>query len=37
MTDRAQKIGGRRSVFSKINEGMRVVLDLLNEVLNVRR
>ncbi len=36
MTDRAQKIGGRCTVFSKINEGTRVVLDLPKEVLSVR-
>ncbi len=33
----AQKIGGVCIVFSKINEGTRVVLDLPKKVLNARR
>ena len=37
MADRAQKIGGRCTVFSKIKKGTRVVFDLPKEVLNVRR
>jgi signal transduction histidine kinase len=37
MAARAQKIGGRLTVFSRINEGTRIVLDLPNEAASVRR
>ncbi|MEK7235413.1 MAG: ATP-binding protein, partial [Nitrospirota bacterium] len=36
MAARAQKIGGRFTVFSKINEGTRVVFDLPKEAPSVR-
>jgi signal transduction histidine kinase len=36
MAARAQKIGGRFTVLSKVNEGTRIVLDLPNEVADVR-
>ena len=36
MAARAQKIGGRFTVFSKINEGTRVVFDLPKEASSVR-
>ncbi|RPH77683.1 MAG: PAS domain S-box protein, partial [Nitrospiraceae bacterium] len=35
MAARAQKIGGRFTVFSKVNEGTRIVLDLPNEASDV--
>ena len=37
MAARAQKIGGRFTVFSKINKGTRVVFDLPNEASYARR
>jgi len=37
MAARAQKIGGRFTVLSKVNEGTRVVLDLPKEAFSVRR
>ena len=37
MAARAQKIGGRFTVFSKINKGTRVVFDLPKEASSVRR
>jgi PAS domain S-box-containing protein len=37
MAARAQKIGGRFTIVSKVNEGTRVVLDLPNEAADVRR
>ena len=36
MAARAQKIGGRFTVFSKINEGTRIVFDLPKEASSVR-
>jgi signal transduction histidine kinase len=33
MAARAQKIGGRLTILSKVNEGTRVVLDLPNEAV----
>jgi PAS domain S-box-containing protein len=37
MAARAQKIGGRFTILSKVNEGTRIVLDLPNEAADVRR
>ena len=37
MAARAQKIGGRFTVFSKVDEGTRIVLDLPNEVSDASR
>jgi len=37
MAARAQKIGGRFTVFSKINKGTRVVFDLPKEASSARR
>jgi signal transduction histidine kinase len=37
MAARAQKIGGRFTVFSKINKGTRVVFDLPKEAYPARR
>jgi PAS domain S-box-containing protein len=37
MAARAQKIGGRFTVLSKVNEGTSIVLDLPNEAADVRR
>ena len=36
MAARAQKIGGRFTVLSKVNEGTRIVLDLPKEASSVR-
>ena len=37
MAARAQKIGGRFTILSKVNEGTRVVLDLPSEAADVHR
>ena len=37
MAARAQKLGGRLAIISKCHEGTRIVLDLPNEVADVRR
>jgi PAS domain S-box-containing protein len=37
MATRAQKIGGRFTILSKVNEGTRIVLDLPKEASDVRR
>ncbi len=37
MAARAQKLGGRFTVLSKVNEGTRIVLDLPKEAADVRR
>jgi PAS domain S-box-containing protein len=37
MTTRAQKIGGRFTILSKVNEGTSIVLDLPNEAADVSR
>jgi PAS domain S-box-containing protein len=36
MAARAEKLGGRFTILSKVNEGTRIVLDLPNEAANVR-